>query len=473
MGESRSSASIADRFQRVISAIHEWSRKDTVEVVSRWQRLALLNLRVALLVARPEVYQRVRLHAQALALKTLLAVIPLLAVVFAVFKGFGGLDSVQLEIEKLLVDNLTGSAEVRGMVHEHMTRLLGNVEARALGPVSVVILVFSVLSLLNHVEDSVNTIFGVTTRRSIVLRFVMYWAILTLGPLVLGASLTLTTALQVDYVQDIVRSLPGGSQLLLATTPLVMTWLGFTAFYLVVPHIRVRLRSAFQAALVAGTAWNVLKFGYAYYASHAVTVQNIYGSLAAIPLFMLWIWLSWLLVLYGAQLTFAYENATTFFQNDDTKSANLASQELAYARVFLEIARDFAFGAGPTQIRELAQRLGLSRRLVDQIVEGLSVSALVNRVESGGLVPARELASITMEDVLCSCRRDQGDDLDPPDDAAGRYVTELLAELADQHRATLDRVDFRTLAYRFPLDPNPAAVVGSERPNERHTEQSA
>ncbi|MEO1174188.1 MAG: YihY family inner membrane protein, partial [Myxococcota bacterium] len=363
---------MTDNDESILERASRWMSRalsrDPIERVSRAKRLVFHNLRVAYLVTRSDVYNRVRLHAQALALKTLLAVVPLLAVVFSIFNGFGGLRSVRDRLETVIVENLAGSPEVQEVVHEYLVKFVSNVEGGALGPVSVVLLVYSVLSLLSHIEDSINTLFGVRTKRPIVLRFTTYWAVLTLGPLILGASLTLSGALQVEAVQQALDSLPGASQLLISVTPLLISWLGFTALYVVVPNTKISLRSAFYAALVAGTAWNLLKFLYTYYASHAITVQNIYGSLAAIPLFMLWIWWSWLLVLYGAQLAYAYENVATFWRERSMLRPSPRAREIASARVMLDIARDFTFGRDVTEAEGLVSRLALPRSLLDELL---------------------------------------------------------------------------------------------------------
>lgn len=437
-----------NRWERLIEAVTGIARND-LEPLSRAKRIAVQNVRVALVVSRSDVYQRVRLHAQALSLKTLLAIVPLLAVVFSIFKGFGGLESVQNDIEQLILRNLAASDELRSVVHEHLGNFLANVEGGELGPVSVVILVFSVLSLLSHVEDSVNAVFGVPHRRPLALRFVTYWAILTLGPLVLGASLTLTGALQMGAVRDAIEALPGVSQVLIGATPLLISWLGFTALYVVVPNTRVRLRSAFFAALVAGTAWNVLKYLYAVYASHAVTVQNIYGSLAAIPLFILWIWLSWILVLYGAQLTFAYENASTFWREADGHAeATPNSRELMATRIFLEVTRDFVFANRPATPAELSERLGLARRFVDEVCNTLLDQGFTHSLEGGGLVPARDPATVTVEDVVFCLREGRGQNVALPSDRATETLRELLGKAHE--RALLEEVDFAGLARSHP-----------------------
>lgn len=431
---------------RWLERLRELARTDSLAEMSRFRRMATRNLQVALFVTRPEVYNRVRLHAQALAYKTLLAIVPLLAVVFAIFKGFGGLSSVQDKVEHLLVSNLTGSEEVRAVVHEHLTDFMANIQGGSMGPVSVVILVFSVLSLLGHIEDSVNAVFGITEKRSTILRFVMYWAILTLGPLLLGASLTLTGALQVSSVQSDLSALSGLARVFIAIAPIAMTWLGFTALYLVVPNTRVRVKSAFYAALLAGTTWNILKYLYAFYASHAVTVQNIYGSLAAVPLFMLWIWISWLLVLYGAQLTFAYENAKTFWLEDEAENCNGTGRELAACWLVLEVTRDFLAGNEPRDEGVIAADVGISRRLVDQITSTLVGAGILNRLSPSGLVPGRDPRKITPHDVLALLRHNDGTPLTLPEKTPAHDLEEILSKARDATQEAASTTTFADLA---------------------------
>ena len=143
---------------------------------------------------------------------------------------------------------------------------------------------------MGHIEFAFNRIYGTPTNRPWLLRLLTYWGLLTFGPILLAASFALTAALQNSWVLEIVNDMGALSSLSVHMTPIMVTWLALTIMYMAVPNTRVRLRSAAAAALIAGIMWTMAKYGYAVYVKHNLTVQNIYGSVATIPLFILWLY---------------------------------------------------------------------------------------------------------------------------------------------------------------------------------------
>lgn len=419
---------------------------DPLTEMTRMQRMLARYLRVVFLVFRWDVYIRLQLHAKALTYDTLLALVPLLAVLFAVFKGFGGLDKIAPRLQELVVRNLAGSPEVEQAVGAHIERFVSNVHAGGIGAVSIVILVWSVLSLLGYIEDSFNAIFGTKVQRPLALRLLTYWAVLTLGPVLLGASFALTAALQTSGVATVVDRLGPVRSALIGMAPLAVTWLGFATMYLVVPNTRVRFGSAFFAAIVAGSLWNAAKYGYAIYAKNAFTLQNIYGSLAAVPLFILWVYVSWLLVLFGTQLTFAVQNAATYRREDAVLDVGQASRERAACQLLLQVARDFYRGSDPTDRLTAAQNLTIPQRVVDRLVDDLIGGGFVRETEpQGGLVPATDLANITPARVLEHLRRGDATLSGTMDDPALLRLEALLADVDHKRDELAGAISFRDL----------------------------
>ncbi len=446
--------STANRVGRLRQGVRELAQKARVLLehepmteMSRMQRLVARNLRVIFLVFRWDVYVRLNLHAKALTYDTLLALVPLLAVLFSVFRGFGGLDKLAPQLQQIIVRNLAGAPEVQQVIGEYVNRFVANVNTGAVGAVSIVILVWSVLSLLGYIEDSFNAIFGTKVQRPLALRLLTYWAVLTLGPVLLGASLALTAALQTTGIAEVVSRVGPVRGALIAVTPLLVTWLGFTTLYLVVPNTRVRIGAALLAALVAGSMWNAAKYGYAIYAKNALTLQNIYGSLSAIPLFILWVYVSWLLVLFGTQLTFAFQNAASYRREDATLDVGQAYRERAACRLLLAVARNYYAGGGPTDRALAGDALGIPRRLVDSLVIELVGGAFVLETEpQGGLVPATDLANITPARVLEHMRRSAVALPTDTDDPAVTRLETLLTQVDDERSQLAGAVSFRELA---------------------------
>ncbi|MEZ0310778.1 MAG: YhjD/YihY/BrkB family envelope integrity protein [Myxococcota bacterium] len=441
----------------VVKAVDRFLASD-MRNAPRWRRFTVHYLRVLIFVSRPEVLTRLRLRAQALSFQTVFAIVPLFAVFFVIFKGFGGMDAVQGRLEKLIVENLAGGSELSAQVTNYIQHAVANVSGKTLGVVSIVLLIYSVLGLMQNIEDSFNDIFGVKKGRAWDIRIVLYWTALTLGPLLIGASLALTAFLQNDAVLGIVKSFGFISAALIQMTPLVVTWIAFGALYLVVPNSRVSFKAAAAAAVVAGSAWSAAKFGYAIYAKKSVTTLSIYGTMAALPLFFFWLYVSWIIVLFGAQVAFAFQNAATYREEDDAQRANPLARERAAVRLYIEIARDFFDGRPSTNPDYAAAALGLPRRLLERIVQALKEGGFLRTVDGeAGLIPAKDLGQVTISDLLTHLRSGVGTSPQLADDDVLHFIDDVFGALArEQHRITGD-LDFRTLAQKFAAVRRPAS----------------
>ncbi|MEC9465729.1 MAG: YhjD/YihY/BrkB family envelope integrity protein [Myxococcota bacterium] len=399
---------------RLVSELRETAALDEAEVDNtltpqRFARLGRRNIRVLLNVARLDALKKLQLHAQALTYVTLLALVPLLAVLFAVFNALGGFDDVRGRIENFIFDHLSASAELREAIIEPLYGFVENIHAGQLGAISVAILIFSVLSLLGHIEFAVNSIFGTRVDRPIITRMLTYWAILTLGPILLAASFALTAAFQSSTFLQFIAQLGPVSRIALSITPLMVTWFALSVMYLAVPNTRVSPFAAIGAAMVSGTLWNIGKFAYAWYASHAFTLQNIYGSVAVIPLFILWLYISWLIVLFGAQLTFAFHNSDTYRFEEEGRADSHMTVERAALRILLEVCCDFRAGKEATTPKRVALQSGVPRRLLERCLKILVDGELVRYTDHrASLVPAREPSSISVHDVLTQIREGTG-----------------------------------------------------------------
>jgi membrane protein len=212
-----------------------------------------------------------------------------------------------------------------------------------------------------------------------------------------------------------------------------------------VPAVRVRVSAAVSAAIVAGSLWNIAKYGFGFYVRHNVTTHDVYGSLAAVPLFILWLYVSWLLVLLGGQLTFAFHHAATYRPETLDEEPSQWALERSTCRLLLEIAAAFLAGRPAPSREELEETLGLSASHTDLIVSSLSRGGFVRQTEEQGLLPARDLDRITLDDVLRHLRED-GAATSLHEDC-GHDILEAILRDADQaERQHTGDVTFRALA---------------------------
>jgi len=461
------------RVQIGLERIGQLLEHDPVADMTRAQRLAVRNIRVVFLVARWEVLRSLKLHAQALTYATMLSLVPALAVVFAILKGFGATAGITDRLQGFLIGNISSTPQLQQKLGGYIETFVGNVDAGHIGIPSIIILIWSVLMLLGHIEASFNDVFGIREQRPLATRLLTYWAVLTFGPLLLVASFALTAWFQTSRMATFSAGLGGISGFFFSALPLLVTWVGFTAMYLFVPNTRVRLGPAFFAAVVAGSAWNLAKAGYAFYASNAITLQNIYGSLAVIPLFIVWLYASWLLVLFGAQLAFAFQNAKTYRREDERLDAGQTFMERAACRIFLEVARNFCVGLPAPNAEQLTASLRLPRRLLQTLVLRLREGGLVQLTEPDeGVIPATDPEQVTVEDLLALLRRGHTSDPCLVSDEARLFLDDLIERGEQEGLKATASMTFRELAHRFPPDTSGgAAHTPRPEPQKAHDER--
>lgn len=231
------------------------------------------------------------LVASSLSFTTILSLIPLLAVSFAIFQAFGGLDKMSGPIENFIVDNLAEgvSDQVIDVIH----RFISNAHPRAIGIGGLLGLVFTTMTALSSIERAINSVWSAPLKRSWFQRISSYWLFVTLGPVALAVALGLATSR--DF--PVARLFPSGSGIfvfLIAFFFFVYKW---------VPHTIVSSRYALASAALTSVTFTLARTGFHAYLAQAVSYNRIYGSLAAIPILLLWIYIVWLIILSGAALT--------------------------------------------------------------------------------------------------------------------------------------------------------------------------
>lgn len=371
--------------------------------------------------------EKIKLRACLLTYVTLLSLVPAMAVVFSLFTAFGGLEDTQHRLKGVLIDAL--AVQQRETVIEYLDRFLAQTNAGRLGTVGFLLLFVTALSLLTNVEKALNDIWGLTRDRTLIQRFQVYWPLVTLGPLLLGVSLSATAAIEASAtVQTLTHTVPGFS-LLLGLGPLVLTCAFFALLYQIMPNTKVHLRYAAFGGLVAGGLWTLAQKLFAYYAANAITYSAIYGSLGAVPLFIIWIYVSWSVALLGATLTFAVQSARTF---EPERSTSQAEREFVATRLMVAVADRFRRGEGPLSSQDLIDQVlvppRLARLVLGELVRhGLLVETTTPKGDDQAYVPGRPLEQIQVSDLVRVMRQGSTEIRHERDDRLSLAVTETLA----------------------------------------------
>ena len=391
----------------------------------------------------------VQLRAMALTYISLFALVPGLVVAFSVVQAFTGMERISTRLHEFLIENLAVGA--RTTIEPYLDRFVQNAHVTSAGLVGGALLVWSSVSLFQNVDAALNDIWGVRRRRSIAQQATIYWVGITLGPLLLAGSVTLG---------HLTRTALAGTQALATVAGALLTCLFFSLAYLIVPNTKVRLRNAAAGGLVAGLAWEVAKWGYATFVARSVRYSAIYGSVAAVPIFLLWLYVSWAILLFGARLAFVFQYASSFRQGGHAETRT--GKEITAGRAMLEIARAFDTGTPPPDAGEVAMRLGMSADDASDAIGALRNAGLLVMVGDGGLVPARPLERITLLDV-----RRALSGAEPPLPRGAGLVPALVRGVEDEAAERLAETTFRALCDRergaAPDDRSGGPRAGPER----------
>ena len=387
------------RLQRLVQ--HDiWHRPE--HLPDGGQSFLVRLLRIVVLAVRGFAADSLQLRASALTYYSLLSVVPAVALAFGIAKGFG----LEATLETALRERLVGQEEILDRVITFSHTLLANTRGGVVAGVGVGLLIWSVIRLLGNIEKSFNVIWGVAHPRSAVRKLTDYLAIVVVAPLLLLASSSaavfisgrVTSALEtLGVLAPVSGVVHGGLQLL----PFVFIWLLLTLLYLAMPNTRVSWRAGLAAGVVAGTLYQFLQFGYIHFQVGVSRYNAIYGSFAALPLFLIWVHMSWLIVLVGAEVSFAVDNAGDYARERSAGTVSHDRRRLLAVRLAVECAGRFLRGEPPATAAELADRLGVPSRLVQAalnllVCAGVLVEVRGPRRQVAAFQPAQEPASTTI-----------------------------------------------------------------------------
>jgi len=361
------------------------------------------------------------LRATALSYTTLLSLVPMLALAFSVLKGLG----VQNKLAPLILQQVTAGSEV---VVNRVVAYIGNTNMGSVGAIGLAALLYTSISMLGSVEEAFNMVWGVTDTRSFYRKFSDYLSVLVSAPLLLLAATSITTSLESQAVVGWVLERTYLGDLFLSLLSLgryLIIWAALFLLYILIPNTRVRLSSALVGAVLAGTLWAVAQWSYIHFQVGASKYNAIYGTLAALPILMVWIYTSWVIVLFGMEVVAAHQNFATF--RHDIRGAGVSQrfkEELALAAL-RHIALAFHLGERSWAEEQLARRVGVPLRLMrDTLTQLKEAGFLVQAAGTGGgLFPARELDQIPLSEVIFALRS-RGASCGPDDEQKARAVVE-------------------------------------------------
>lgn len=372
--------------------------------LTRFKRLIHSSLKIVVMVGRDFIQNLVKLQAMALAFKTLLSLAPLLAVVFSLLKAFG----VHSRMEPALAEALAPLGEKGQEITAHLIGFVNQMSAGALGSVGLVTLFITVLSLMGTIEEAFNHIWRVKSPRKLARRFSDYLSAILVGPVLVFAAVTITATLQSHAIVQALLSLQAFGVVLLALlrlVPYLTLWGAFTFVYMFIPNTRVRLRSALVGGLVAAVLWQTVGWGFAVFVASSTRYYVIYSSFAILLLFLLWLHVGWVIVLLGAQVTYAHQHIHFFLGDRGLLAQTAAGRDKLALLTMLLIGRNFRRGLEPLSVADIAVHLRIPAGVVKEILLIFAqLKLVVPLADEDKFVLARDSAMIGIKEILDGVR---------------------------------------------------------------------
>lgn len=351
---------------------------------SKRRGFVIRYLRTIILAAKGFNQDKVQLRAASLTFYTLLSVIPMAAIAFGIAKGFG----LEADLERELINEFSSHQEVLSWVLLNAKNALQETKGGYMAGAGVIILFWSVMQLLDHIESSFNHIWQLRQARPWVRKFTDYLAIMLIAPVLIILSSSINVFLSTKLTEfmeqaPILETFKPLIRFLLQLSPYIIMWLILTFTYIVLPNTKVKFGSALLAGIVAGTLLQIVQWLYIDLQLGISRLSAIYGSFAAFPLFIVWIQTSWLIVLLGAELSFANQNVLRYEFESDSLNISTSQRKIILIMILHTIIKNFQLGKEPVGADILAANLRIPVRIASEILHELNEAGLISQIMSG------------------------------------------------------------------------------------------
>jgi len=396
-------------------------------------------LRVMILAAQGFMKDDCRKKASVLTYYSLLNIVPVVAVVFGIAKGFGFQKLIEKRILQM-AENGNWQSELTNQILGFSHSLLENVKGGIIAGVGVVLLFWTLISILGKIEGSFNEIWEVRKSRTLVRKVSDYIAMMVLAPVlfVISSSATVLVASQVKFLvrQAGPLTLLGPAiSFFLNLLPYVSIWALLSTLYLILPNTRVPIRSAILGGIVAGSIYQIVQWIYIKFQIGVSSYGAIYGSFVALPLFLVWIQISWMIVLFGSEIAHASVSYETYGFHPDYSRINVSSKRLLVLRIFRLLVERFSLGEKPLSIKEISRVLEIPVHLVRRLLNELADIGLVVETSGGieneiAFQPGRAIEDMTVKFALDAYEQ-RGENAPSPLSEEAEKISRYLEDISE------------------------------------------
>lgn len=395
--------------RRLLGRLNAYVWDDDLRDLAGLRKLLVFVLRVLHMLLRELMGGQLNLRAMSLVYTTLLSIVPLLAVSFSVLKGFG----VHNKIEVLLYNLLTPLGPSGVEITDKIVSFVENVRVGVLGSIGFALLIYTVIALLQKIEAAFNFVWQIDSLRALSQRFSNYLSVILIGPVLIFSAVGFTaTVLNMDVAQRLAAIEPFGTLMLFGSklVPYVLVCLAFTLIYIFIPNTRVQFKAALIGGVIAGVIWKITGWGFAAFIASSSKYAAIYSSFAIMILLLIWMYLSWLILLVGSQIAYFVQHPRYMtLHREPVMLSNRIREQLALQLMYL-VGYNHFHDKPAWSLDQLIEYLDLPGEPLHRVMRVLVDDGyLIEVVRDDALVylPLHDIETIRLVDVITNVRTAQ------------------------------------------------------------------
>jgi membrane protein len=418
-----------------------------LSTLPRWQAGGIELLRIFQAVIRDLKGGLLTLRAMSLVYTTLLSLVPLLAVSFSVLKGFGVHDQMETALNNMLMPLGEQSKEIT----RYIIGFVDKMKVGVLGFLGLGLLLYTVISLIQKIESVFNFTWRISTSRNLAQRFSDYLSVIMVGPVLIFTALGITGTVSNSEILTSITSIePLGFLIVIISKllPYLLVIAAFTFIYVLVPNTRVRFRSALVGGTIAGILWETAGWLFALFIAGSDNYTAVYSGFAILMIFMIWLYLSWLILLTGASIAYYHQNPGRVADRQQVLTVSCRLREKIALIAMHRIAKNFHENKPAWKHEDLAMDIDISSEVLTMIINALIQADLITMGGQDCLcyIPAHSLESITVRNILDTVRAaEETPYLCPESLNSGKTIETLITTIDASVTQALDEMTLRDL----------------------------
>lgn len=403
-------AKIVDKYNEAKDFVIRDIWQADVNSMTTRKRSAFHILKILIIAVRGFIENKCAVRASALTYFTLLSSVPVVALAFALAKGFGLEDFVV----SIIRDSFAANPETADYLIQFASSMLENTKGGLIAGIGVIMLLYSVFELLSHIEEAFNFMWNIKKNRPLLRKITDYISIMVFSPILIitASSATFFVRAQLgDYFADYLSPI---LTVIIGILPYVLMSIVFTLVYLIMPNTKVSVKSALSAGVITGVVFQVWQWVYVAFQVGVSEYGAVYGSFAALPLFLVWLQISWIIVLLGCEVAYSVQNVNNY--SSELSARNISPRLMKRVSMLLmtKITKNFAESKPPKDATTWSEELQISQKLFLHVAQRLQDVGLLAEIRNDGggspiYIPATDIANISV-DTICSRIDSYGED---------------------------------------------------------------